>query len=134
TETINTARRELPAALAELTAGDGPEVVVEAIGLPATFRAAVEQVGYAGRVVYIGYAQDEVAYQTKQFILKEIDILGSRNALPQDFAAVVALLESGRFPTQRAITRTVPFAAAGEALRAWDAAPGEVTRIHVLLP
>jgi threonine dehydrogenase-like Zn-dependent dehydrogenase len=39
----------------ELTNGRGPDVIIEAIGLPQTFRAAVEEVAFAGRVVYIGY-------------------------------------------------------------------------------
>jgi hypothetical protein len=36
-------------------------------------------------VVYIGYAKEPVAYETRLFVQKELDILGSRNALPEDF-------------------------------------------------
>jgi Zn-dependent alcohol dehydrogenase len=56
-ETINSASESLHDRLQILTGGEGPEVVVEAIGLPQTFRAAVEEVCFAGRVVYIGYAK-----------------------------------------------------------------------------
>jgi threonine dehydrogenase-like Zn-dependent dehydrogenase len=82
---INTAKEDLHQRLDELTDGRGPDVVIEAIGLPQTFRAAVEEVAFTGRVVYIGYAKEAVAYETRLFVQKELDILGSRNALPEDF-------------------------------------------------
>jgi len=132
-ETINTRTADLHERLLALTAGHGPEVVVEAIGLPQTFRAAVEEVCFAGRVVYIGYAKAPVEYETKLFILKELDILGSRNALRDDFGGVIAMLESESFPVNRVITSTVPFEQAGKALAAWSADPSKVTKIQVRL-
>ena len=84
--------------LQELTEGRGPDVVIEAIGTPQTFRAAVEEVAFTGRVVYIGYAKEPVSYETRLFVQKELDILGSRNALPEDFRAVIHLLEGKKFP------------------------------------
>jgi len=127
--TINSAALDLHDKLAEAVPG-GPDVVIEAIGLPATFRAAVEEVAYTGRVVYIGYAKEPVSYETRLFVRKELDILGSRNAL-DDFSAVIAMLERGGFPTDALITRVVPLRQAGEALRDWDKDPAAVARILV---
>src|SRR6202034_4852246 len=104
-ETINTAREPLHEKLQELTGGRGPEVIIEAIGLPQTFRAAVEEVAFIGRVVYIGYAKEPVAYETRLFVQKELNILGSRNALPEEYRAVIGLLEQGRFPVDDAISK-----------------------------
>lgn len=132
-ETINSRTQPLHERLQELTRGDGPEVVIEAVGLPATFRAAVDEVAFAGRVVYIGYAKEAVSYETKYFVMKELDIRGSRNATAQDFADVVRVLESGRYPVAETITRVVPFAEAGAALAAWSANPAVVTKLHVEL-
>ena len=64
-----------------LTDGLEPDVVIEAVGTPATFRMAVDEVAFTGRVVYIGYAKEPVEYETRLFVMKELDILGSRNAL-----------------------------------------------------
>ena len=124
-------RDDLHGQLAALTAGDGPTVMIEAAGSPATFRACVEEVAFAGRVVYIGYAKQPVAYETKHFVQKELDILGSRNATPADFRAVIALLEGGTFPVERVVSREVPFAAAAAALAEWDRDPGAVTKILI---
>jgi threonine dehydrogenase-like Zn-dependent dehydrogenase len=79
TNLINTTRESMHDRLVELTDGHGPDVIVEAIGLPETFRAAVEEVAFTGRVVYIGYAKEPVSYETRLFVQKELDILGSRN-------------------------------------------------------
>jgi threonine dehydrogenase-like Zn-dependent dehydrogenase len=130
-ETINSKSVNLHDTLQTLTNGDGPGVVIEAVGLPATFRAAVDEVAFAGRVVYIGYAKEAVSYETKYFVMKELDILGSRNATLKNFADVIRVLESGRYPVNETITRTVAFAAAGDALAGWAADPARITKIQV---
>jgi len=128
---INSKTEVLAERVQALTNGNGPQVAIEAVGTPATFQAAVELVCFAGRVVYIGYAKAPVSYETKFFVLKELDILGSRNSLTEDFKAVIAMLEGGRYPVAETVTKTVPFTEAGTALAAWSASPGEITKIHV---
>lgn len=128
---INSGREDLHQRLQELTDNHGPHVIVEAVGLPQTFRSAVEEVCFAGRVVYIGYAKAPVEYDTKLFVMKELDILGSRNALPEDFEAVIKMLETTEFPIQELITHSIPLESAVEALEQWNEEPGKVTRIHV---
>jgi len=127
---VNSAKADLHEALRELTGGDGPDVVIEAVGLPETFRAAVEEVAFTGRVVYIGYTKSPVEYETKLFVQKELHILGSRNCLG-DFPHVIEVLENGRFPVDDVVTKTVPLEEAGEALTAWNENPAEVTKIMV---
>jgi threonine dehydrogenase-like Zn-dependent dehydrogenase len=114
-----------------LTGGDGPGVVIEAVGTPETFRLAVEIAAFAGRVVYIGFAKEPVSYETRWFVLKELDILGSRNATPEDFEAVIAMLERGEFPVDETIGSVVPLEKAGEALRAWSENPFSFRKIQV---
>ena len=128
---INSAAADLHESLRALTDGDGPDVVIEAIGLPQTFRAAVDEVAFAGRVVYIGYAKQPVEYDTKEIVRKELDIRGSRNALAGDFSRVIRMLEAGRFPVDQVVTRVVPFAQAGDALAAWRDDPPAYTKILV---
>jgi threonine dehydrogenase-like Zn-dependent dehydrogenase len=129
--TVNSANGELHGALQELTDRQGPSVMIEAVGLPATFRAAVEECAFAGRVVYIGYSKKLVEYDTRHFVQRELDVLGSRNALADDFRAVIAYLESGLMPVADVITRTVSLDEAGAALAEWDANPGAVCKIQV---
>ncbi len=130
-ETVNPLTQPTAERIAELTAGDGPDVVVEAVGSPDTFRAAVEMTAFTGRVVYIGYAKAPVTYETKLFVQKELDILGSRNAMLDDFQDVARMLSAGKFPVTEAISRVAPFERAGQAFADWDANPAEFTKILV---
>lgn len=130
---INSATESLHGRLAELTEGRGPDVVIEAIGSPATFLAAVEEVAFTGRVVYIGYAKQPVSYETRLFVQKELDVLGSRNALPEDFHAVIKLIEARKFPVDRAVSVVVPLEEAGNALRSWSENPSRFKKILVSL-
>jgi threonine dehydrogenase-like Zn-dependent dehydrogenase len=105
--------------------------MIEAIGSPLTFRAAVEEVAFTGRVVYIGYAKDPVTYETRLFVQKELDILGSRNALPEDFREVIRMLEAGQFPVEDAVTAIIEPKDAAAILAEWSANPGRFTKIMV---
>ena len=129
--TINTAHEDLHEMLEQLTDGRGPDVVIEAIGSRQTFRAAVDEVASTGRVVYIGYAKEEVAYETRLFVQKELDILGSRNALPEDFHAVIRMLEAHRFPVEDAVTHMVPIEEAPRILEAWNHEPTRFGKIMI---
>ena len=128
---IHSKNEDLHERLAEITGGHGPDVMIEAIGLPQTFRAAVEEVAFTGRVVYIGYAKEPVAYETRLFVQKELDILGSRNAQPEDFREVIRMLEAGRFPVEDAVSAVVPMEEAARMLGEWSDAPGKFTKIMV---
>ena len=131
THLIHSQREDLHHRLAEITSGRGPDVIIEAIGLPATFRAAVEEVAFTGRVVYIGYAKEPVAYETRLFVQKELDILGSRNALPGDFREVIRMLEAGTFPVRDAVSAIVAPAEAASYLEQWSSTPARFTKIMV---
>ena len=131
THRIHSRRDSVHARLQEITNGCGPDVIIEAIGLPETFRGAIEEVAFTGRVVYIGYAKEPVSYETRLFVQKELNILGSRNALPEDFLEVMTLLETGRFPVDSAVSAIVPIQEAPAALAQWSENPAAFTKIMI---
>ena len=129
--TVNSCSEDVHARLHQLTGGDGPDVVIEAVGAAATYAAAVAEVAFTGRIVCIGYAPGDVALPTRFFVQKELDIRGSRNALPDDFRAVIRYLRRGACPTDELVSAVVRPHEAADAMRTWDAAPGKVFRILV---
>jgi threonine dehydrogenase-like Zn-dependent dehydrogenase len=131
TDLVHSGKENVAERLRELTNGDGPDVIIEAIGLAETFRMAVDEVAFTGRVVYIGYAKEPVAYETKLFVQKELDILGSRNALPEDFLSVMEMLSAGSFPVDEAVTAVVSLEQAPGILAEWSANPAAFTKIMV---
>jgi len=128
--TINTSREDLHEALMRITDGDGPDVIIEAVGNAMTYRAAVDEVAYTGRVVCIGYAKSAVEFNTGIFVRKEIEILGSRNCT-DEFPEVIAYLEAGKFPVEDVISKTVSLDDAGDALADWAANAKGITKIMV---
>ena len=128
--TINTSREDLHEALMRITDGDGPDVIIEAVGNAITYRAAVDEVAYTGRVVCIGYAKSAVEFNTGIFVRKEIEILGSRNCT-DEFPEVIAYLEAGHFPVEDVISKTVSLDDAGAALADWAANAKGITKIMV---
>lgn len=107
-------------AISKLTEDHGADVVIEAVGLPQTFRNAIDMACFAGRVVYVGYAKDEVSYDTKFFNLKELNIMGSRNATRADFEAVIAWMVDNRALANSLISKTFAFDEADQAFDYWE--------------
>jgi threonine dehydrogenase-like Zn-dependent dehydrogenase len=90
-------------------------------------------VAFTGRVVYIGYAKEPVSYETRLFVQKELDVLGSRNAQLEDFQSVIKLLEARKFPVNEAVSLIVPLREAAQALRSWSEHPSQFKKILVSL-
>ena len=128
---INTLNDNVHARVLEMTAGFGPDVVIEAVGSAETYQMAVDEVAFTGRVICIGYAKTEVSFQTKFFVQKELDIRGSRNAQPSDFRAVIHYLERHTCPVDQLISDVVTPEEAPAAMEKWAARPGKVFRILV---
>ncbi len=128
---INSKTTNLHEALQQITGGHGPDVIIEAAGNPFTYQSALEEAAFAARIVCIGYAKNEISFATKLWVQKEIDILGSRNATPSDFEAVINYLKQGSFPLDEMITFIVQPDAAAGAFAAWAANPGKIMKILV---
>ena len=128
---INSKIENVHERMQQITEGFGADVVIEAVGSPVTYVMAVDEVGFTGRVVCIGYAKSEVAFQTKYFVQKELDIRGSRNATVADFRAVLALMESGRYPVSNLVSAHYPLEQADHAFSDWASDPGAYTKILI---
>lgn len=128
---VNTKEEDVHARLQEITDGFGPDVIIEAVGSPFTYQLAVNEVAFTGRVVCIGYAKSDVTFQTKLFVQKELDIRGSRNAMPSDFRAVINYLQRGTCPYDELITKVVAPEETELTMEWWSENPGKVFRILV---
>jgi threonine dehydrogenase-like Zn-dependent dehydrogenase len=130
--TINPGKEDLHQRLQEITNGDGPDVIVEAVGSPSTYRSAVEEVAFLGRVVCIGYAKAPVEFNTSLFVQKEIEILGSRNCVGKsDFPEVLSYLESKKFPVDDVISKVISIDEGPETLKSWAENPQGIIKIMI---
>ncbi len=129
--TINSAKENLHERISEITSNSGCDVIIEAVGRPETYLASISEAAFTGRVVYIGYAKDKIPFDTQYFVKKELDIRGSRNAMPCDFKAVIEYMKRGRCPVDEFITAIYVPEESQTALEKWLANPGEVFRILI---
>jgi threonine dehydrogenase-like Zn-dependent dehydrogenase len=129
--TVNSQTEDVHERLQDITGNQGPDVIVEAVGAPPTYQMAINEVAFTGRVVCIGYAKTEIAFETKYFVQKELDIRGSRNALPEDFRAVMEYLKRGTCPKEELISGIYPPDQAQYALEKWKANPGQIFRLLI---
>ena len=129
--TINTKTEDAHARLSEMTAGMGPDVVVEAVGSVPTYQMAVNEVAFTGRIACIGYAKSDAELPTRLFVQKELDVRGSRNAMPNDFRAVIQYLQRGTCPVDELISRVIKPEQSQETMEYWMQNPGKVFRILV---
>lgn len=130
-DAINSKTENVVERVKEITDGYMADVVIEAVGSPVTYVTAIDIVAFTGRVVCIGYAKSEVSFQTKYFVQKELDIRGSRNAMPEDFRAVIQYLQNGTCPKDELISAVIKPEQAGDILKTWSENPGKVFRILV---
>jgi alcohol dehydrogenase len=67
--------------------------------------------GFAGRVVYVGITQGELAFPHAPVMhRRELALLASRNALPGDFTRIIGLIAEGRLDTGPWITHRTTLA------------------------
>lgn len=129
--TINSKTEDVHSRLQEITNNAGADVVIEAVGAPITYQTAINEAAFTGRVVCIGYAKTEIAFETKYFVQKELDIRGSRNAMPEDFRAVMEYMKRGTCPVDELVSGIYRPEQVQQVLENWAKEPGKVFRILI---
>ena len=136
THTVNARSEDVVARLKELTGGFGPDVVIEAVGRPETYRQAFEARDLAGTVVLVGVPTPEM---TVELPLQEVFGRGGAlksswygDCLPsRDFPLLIDLFLQGRFDLGGFVTERIPLDGVEEAFGRMHR--GEVLRSSVVL-
>lgn len=106
-------------AFTDLTAGKLGNVVVDATGSARSMSSAYQYVGFAGRLVWVGITQDQLAFTQPLMHRREMTFLASRNALAPEFTRIIRLIEGGMLDTRPWITHTAPFDAVLDVFPTW---------------
>src|SRR5262245_24433110 len=93
----------------DLTGGKLGNVVVDATGSARCMVSAMNFVGFAGRLVWVGITQDELHFTQPLMHRREMTFLASRNALAHEFTRIIRLIEGGMLDTRPWITHRAPF-------------------------
>ena len=81
----------------------GFDVCIEAVGLPSTFQNCIDAAAFGGRVVLIGVGTKNLDFNFTMIQKKELDILGSRNALKADFTELIDLVKGGAIDLEKIV-------------------------------
>ncbi|MGF7031627.1 2-desacetyl-2-hydroxyethyl bacteriochlorophyllide A dehydrogenase [Paenibacillus mucilaginosus] len=107
-ETVHAGRDPLQE-VERLTGGDFPVVVLDATGNARSMEGALNFVAHGGRLVYVGLVKADITFHDPDFHKREMAIMGSRNALREDFEEVIRGLRSGAIDTDAFITHRTDF-------------------------
>ena len=98
------------------TGREGPEVVVEATGVPELLRHAVDLVAPTGRVLVVGLSDHDAPFRVGRLPFKEIDVLGVSCCNGDEFAAAVELVSKRRDVAAPLVTHEFPLDQAPEGI------------------
>jgi 2-desacetyl-2-hydroxyethyl bacteriochlorophyllide A dehydrogenase len=116
---INAASEDPLEALKRITSGDLPTAVFDATGNPQSMRRAFEYPAHGGRIIFVGLFNGDVTFNDPNFHRRELTLLASRNARPEDFTRIINLIETGRIDTVPWITHRASLADAVTEFPRW---------------
>lgn len=105
TQTISLSE-DVPARVSELTAGDGYDVVFDCTGNSKAMEAGFLYLAHGGKYVLVSIVSANITFNDPEFHKRETTLLGSRNALPQDFEDVLDAMRKGLVPSAALNTHT----------------------------
>jgi 2-desacetyl-2-hydroxyethyl bacteriochlorophyllide A dehydrogenase len=111
-----------PTAVSEamvLTSKEGFDAVFDATGNAGSMNAALPFVAHGGVLVFVSVVKDDIIFADPEFHKREMSIIGSRNALKEDFMHVAASIASGAIDTDKLITHRTSLDSAAADLPGW---------------
>ena len=87
-----------------ITDGNGFDAAIEAVGFPGTLMNCFEAVAHMGKVVEVGIGSQNLDFEFNIIQKKELNIMGSRNALKEDFMELIDIVKSGKVDLMPLVT------------------------------
>jgi 2-desacetyl-2-hydroxyethyl bacteriochlorophyllide A dehydrogenase len=98
------------AELEKLTGGQLADVIIDATGSPKSMSTCFEYAAFTGRVVFVGITTSDLTFpHAPVFHRRELTLLASRNAMPEDFDNIIGLIREGKINTGLWITHRIAF-------------------------
>lgn len=119
-DAVLSADQQAEAHAAEITGGDGFDVVVDATGAAAPIERGFAFLAHGARYVLLSVVRGDITFSDPEFHKREATLLASRNAQPEDFAEVVRQMQAGRVPAAALNTHRGPLAEAAALILEWS--------------
>lgn len=96
--TLNARDPDTPQSILEATEG-GPPLVIDAVGITATRRQAVEVAAPGATVILLGNAEPESSLPAIEVVNRELIVRGSYSCTDEEFRRAISLLTDGHIDT-----------------------------------
>jgi L-iditol 2-dehydrogenase len=127
-ETINAGKADATETVRKLTNGYGADVVIEAIGLPATWEQALKLVRKGGTVLEFGGCppETEIKVDAEMLHYGEVTVMGAFHATPLHFRKALNLIASRTIDVRPLITRKMKLEEIGQAFEILATSKSEI--------
>lgn len=127
---IHATQEHVAETVRRLTDNQGVDIVFEMVATRETMDHALQSLRKRGRLVFVGYSEDQLIANPLLLVIGEIQILASVGSTHQELIDAVALASSGKL--RQVIDRVVPLTEVNTTLQALQR--GEVAGRAVLQP
>lgn len=127
-EIVNGGRNNVPEKIRQLTSGYGADVVIEAIGLPATWEQALKLVRKGGTVLEFGGCPPgtEIRIDAEMLHYGETTVLGSFHTTPLHFRKALELIASRTIDVRPLVTKDMRLEEIKEAFETLSTSKSEI--------
>ena len=105
--TINSAEKDLVTEIKRLTSGRGVDFVYEFVGRRKTMQDSMSILARGGKLVFIGYSEDNLVLDPRRAVREELQVVGSRASSKYETAEVVRLVSEGKFKLEPLISHRI---------------------------
>jgi len=105
TMVLNPLAEKIPARIKELTAGQGVDVAIEAVGIEASLKDCLASVRYQGTVIVQGIFTDRVPVHMLGFVTRETTMIGTNSI---DLPLAMAWIDAQGIKPESIITKVIP--------------------------
>lgn len=127
---VNTSNEDFIKKVNEKTNGNGFDVVIEVVGTPNTFLNCIDAACFGGRIVLVGISAKNIDNFMFSIIQKkELNIMGSRNALKADFEELIDFVKQGKVDIEKIISNEFSWLDADKALEHYKNNLGKTLKV-----
>jgi (R,R)-butanediol dehydrogenase / meso-butanediol dehydrogenase / diacetyl reductase len=123
---------KLVEAVLKQTAGKGADVVFEVTGSQGGAELMTEIAATRGRIGMVGVHAERRSIDLHRFFWRELELIGSRVYLPQDYEEAIRLLSDGSIDAHGLITDINPLEAINEAFASLAGNPTAIKSLIAL--
>ncbi|WP_136442450.1 zinc-binding alcohol dehydrogenase family protein [Pacificoceanicola onchidii] len=112
---------------------DGFDLCFDATGHRAAIEAGFKGVAHGGSYVLVSVIKEDITFSDPEFHKREMSLIGSRNALREDFDWVMSAIRAGQIDTDALCSREMPLEALPESFAALASDRGDLIKVIVTL-